>query len=89
MTFLSKSAVEMDETVMLSDYCLPVSRLSTGETLMNVPESSFLKDSAKSSSQLRKVPPAVEIYVPLQEVPAWELLHLLLFFIRFRDFIPG
>ena len=37
----------------------------------------------------RKVPPAVEIYVPLQEVPAWELLHLLLFFIRFRDFIPG
>ena len=55
----------MDETVMLSDYCLPVSRLSTGETLMNVPESSFLKDSAKSSIQLRN-----EDHLVFQESPS-------------------
>ena len=65
VTFSSRSAVEMDETVVSSNYCPPGSRLSTGETLINVPESSFLKDSAKSSSQLRN-----EGHLVFQESPS-------------------
>ena len=65
--FSPKSVVEMDKTVALSDYCPPVSMMSSkDEALMNVPKSSFLKDPAKSSGQLRN-----DEHLVFQESPSY------------------